>query len=243
MTERAEFREGRRVMYTAPMRRKWFREWMNVRAGPSAGPQGWDEKVIWRGVGAPSPSPSQAGVDGGMGGEGGGVLEKVTKGGKGDGTAMDGRGEAREWDEVFQLSCLNHHVALVKMRVSRRYLRWLENGDAEAEGPVLMGTTKPWRGSEEEEKRRGGDGNVQVDERDVLRVERTRYYDLFSIQERKEFFVELWRVMSWLCRDEVPKVEWGRVEEARKLKEAKEQETTAAEDVEGGGDKMEGVVV
>ncbi|EXJ80258.1 hypothetical protein A1O1_08400 [Capronia coronata CBS 617.96] len=44
---KAEYREGRRLMYTQPVRRKWYQEWLKIRPnGPT-----WDEKIIYKRVG------------------------------------------------------------------------------------------------------------------------------------------------------------------------------------------------
>lgn len=250
MNERAEFREGRRLMYTAPMRRKWFREWTNVRPNSVA----WDEKVIWRGIGRPGvdmPKEATAAAADAGGEKGKGIEEEGTNTNPSEKEAGKGKGT---WDEVFELSCVNHHVSLVKVRVSTRYLNWLENGDPnETSTPILARTTRPF-----EVKDQSNDGTKAAaapsapssqnaaqqqqpqqapvgEDEDILQAWRTPYYDLFDMAQRKEFFVALWRVMCWLCRAEVPVAEWEKVGTLRKeMMEKKKMEEGKAEAVGEG---------
>ena len=154
-----EHREGRRVMYIAPSRKKFYKEWETIRPNAST----WDEKMIHRRIGRPSQSdPDKASAN-------------------------------EDWDEVFQVTSVNHHVAIMKMRISKRYLHWLETGEAEQRGE-------------------GG-------EDDILRIWRSEWFDMFDKEARKAWMVGMWRVMCWVCRDEVPRQEW---EIWEKLKEKEE---------------------
>ena len=187
--EDGEFKDGRRVMYTAPIRRKWFRDWTIVRPNAS----NWDEKVVWRRVGAPEVVSEMEQKDVAPA-----VAERSSEQhdqpAKEAAMATDGQKPPSEqspttetkeqqpqadnddsFDEIYQLSCVNHHVALLKVRVSKRYLRWLEGKE-----------TKP----------------KEMTEADILQLQRSKYYDLFNVAERTEFFEALWRVMCWLMRDE-----------------------------------------
>lgn len=49
--DRAEYMDGRRLMFTAPIRRKWYQEWTKVRPNSST----WDEKFIYKRIGMPDP--------------------------------------------------------------------------------------------------------------------------------------------------------------------------------------------
>jgi hypothetical protein len=92
------------------------------------------------------------------------------------------------YDDVFLLSALNHHVSLVRARVPLRLLDELggetETAAAAADGPA------------------GGWGE--------FRFYRSRWYDLFLVEERIEAMTAIWGMMSWLMRD--PGVRWGAVE-------------------------------
>lgn len=142
--ERGEMKEGRRLMYVAPMRRRWYKEWETIRPNAST----WDDKMIHRRLGA----------------------------------------QGKDFDCVYQVSCVNHHAALMRMDISKRYLHWLETGEAEPK---------------------------DVSDEDVLKVQRSRWFDLFDVEQRKEFLVGVWGVMSWLCRDEVPRAEMEKMERLR----------------------------
>jgi hypothetical protein len=199
--EEGEFKDGRRLMYTAPMRRKWFQQWKNVKPNVSS----WDERVVWRRVGGPKLGQNLAAVGDT------GPRETIVTGvraadteptmpvpisSSGQGSAdVDGDG----FDEFFQLSCVNHHVALLKIRVSKRYLRWLETGSSDAPPEVSHSapsmTQKDGTATKHKQAR-------EITESDILQLKRSRYYDLLSVDERADFFTGLWRVMCWVMRDE-----------------------------------------
>jgi len=44
---KVEYKDGKRVMFTQPVRRKWYQDWTKVRPNAPA----WDEKVIYRKIG------------------------------------------------------------------------------------------------------------------------------------------------------------------------------------------------
>ena len=87
-----------------------------------------------------------------------------------------GKVEEEGYDEVFQLTILNHHLAIAKLRVSSQYLRWLDAGN---------------------------DVQEQHDESSVLQMWRSTWHDMFNVEERKEFLEGLWRVLGWCMRDEL----------------------------------------
>ncbi|KEF61637.1 uncharacterized protein A1O9_03205 [Exophiala aquamarina CBS 119918] len=153
---KVEYKDGKRVMFTQPIRRKWYQDWTKIRPNALA----WDEKVIYRKIG------QQSKEDGGNG-----------------------------WDDVYLLSAVNHHVCLMRLSVHEDYLEWLETGK----------TVHP-------------DGNASEGQRQphVLYVSRSNWYDLFDIAQRKELLTGVWRVMSWLNRDEVPKQEFKKMDEVKR---------------------------
>ncbi|KAK5061482.1 hypothetical protein LTR84_008026 [Exophiala bonariae] len=152
-----EYKDGKRVMFTPPIRRKWYLDWTKIRPNAST----WDEKVIYRRIGQKSKE------DGGDG-----------------------------WDEVFLLSAANHHVCMLKLQVHEEYLEWLEKGEV----------VKVENGSVSEEQRK----------RNVLYVTRSRWYDLFEVEQRKELLTGIWKVMCWVNRYEVPKQEMEKMEELKR---------------------------
>jgi hypothetical protein len=44
---KTEYKDGKRVMFTQPIRRKWYQDWTKIRPNAPA----WDEKVIYRKIG------------------------------------------------------------------------------------------------------------------------------------------------------------------------------------------------
>lgn len=77
---------------------------------------------------------------------------------------------------------MNHHVAISRCRVGRGVLVGLEglDGSGEGEGPGCKG------GKEGEEG---------------VTVWRSRWWDLFSVEERVEAMGAVWGMMGWLMRD------------------------------------------
>lgn len=113
-----------------------------------------------------------------------------------------------EWDNIFMLSSVNTHVCLVKMTVSKSYLKWLESGTS-VEG---TGNTEGGVKEQPKEKKLGRSGiSLPVKEEkdwegmlvrpDVLYVERSCWWNLFVPEERVEALRGLWTVLSWLNRD------------------------------------------
>jgi hypothetical protein len=217
--EKAEFKDGRRIMYTAPMRRKWFREWATVRPNGST----WDEKVIWRAFGSPADTRKYPDEVLTTEYEAANVAANISEDQMASPSAA-GQGGNGGYDDVFQLSCINHHVALVKLRVSNRYLRWLESGDLEAEFSKTSNKDGIAASEPSNHNKSASASDVPMQEPDnsefkirnddILHVSRSRYYDLFDIEQRKELFTAIWRVMSWLCRAGVPLSEWERIAQA-----------------------------
>ncbi|OBT84540.1 hypothetical protein VE02_06778 [Pseudogymnoascus sp. 03VT05] len=103
-----------------------------------------------------------------------------------------GRAPGTEWDDVFLVSCLNHHVAISRLRVGRGVLVGLEGLGGEGVGPGCMGGVNG-----------NGEGvNSGVNGEDVgVTVWRSRWWDLFSAEERVEAMGAIWGMMGWLMRD------------------------------------------
>ncbi|KAF1985707.1 hypothetical protein K402DRAFT_446855 [Aulographum hederae CBS 113979] len=83
-----------------------------------------------------------------------------------------------EWDEVFMLSSLNHHISLLKLRVHRSYTDFLTTNEFPSESiPQDPEWCKP-------------------------RLQRTRWYDLLQPDDRVEAMAGLWGVIAYLMRVE-----------------------------------------
>lgn len=80
-------------------------------------------------------------------------------------------------NQIYMLSSLNHHLSILHLRVHRRYLDIISKGtstvrtDSEPE--------HPWH---------------------ILRLRRTRWYDLFDPQERLAVFRGIWTLFHCLLR-------------------------------------------
>ncbi|KAI5776817.1 hypothetical protein EDC01DRAFT_681013 [Geopyxis carbonaria] len=91
-------------------------------------------------------------------------------------------GEDDEWDTVFLVTGMHHHVSISEMRVSRGYLRWLRTGKC--------------RGGKAKGQPRGGEGGWHE-----LRLRKTRYWSLLVPEERREAARAVMGVMGWLTRE------------------------------------------
>ncbi|KAF1931622.1 uncharacterized protein M421DRAFT_2271 [Didymella exigua CBS 183.55] len=86
-----------------------------------------------------------------------------------------GRDESKEWDDVFMVSSLNHHISLLKLHVHSAYLDYITHGTLPESRPSDPDWCSP-------------------------KLERTRWFDLFNVDDRTEAMRGLWGVMSYLLR-------------------------------------------
>jgi hypothetical protein len=86
-----------------------------------------------------------------------------------------GKDPDAEWDEVFMISSLNHHISVLKLRVHPLYAQFLLEGKL----PDKIEAACAWASP-------------------VLN--RTRWYDLFNVHDRVEAMRGLWGVMGYLMR-------------------------------------------
>jgi hypothetical protein len=82
------------------------------------------------------------------------------------------------WDSVYLVSSLNHHISIVNVQVSKAYLHFLEKGNLVEE--LVVGAGLGW---------------------DQLKVSRSKWYDLFDVQDRLEAMRGIWGVFAYLMRD------------------------------------------
>jgi hypothetical protein len=90
-----------------------------------------------------------------------------------------GAGEGGLDDQIFMVTSLNHHVALLSMSVSSSYLSWLAG----------------------EDEQRQQESRAEAGKSEGLQLKRTRWFDLFKESDRVEFVEGLWGVVGWLMRD------------------------------------------
>lgn len=84
------------------------------------------------------------------------------------------------FDDIFMVSSINHHVSVLRLRISDEYLAWL---------------------AEEQVKTHHG-ARQQESDANILKLWRTKWYDLFVPEERVELVEGLWMIMTWLLRDD-----------------------------------------
>lgn len=146
-----EIKDGRRLMYVPPFRKKWYQDWQKLKANTPL----WDDKIIYKHIGKTPDS---------------------------------------QFDDIYMVTSVNHHVALIRMRVSSEYLEWIESGQEVAdEGAV--------------------DPNMK---KNVLHIERSTWYDMFDVAARSKFLIALWRLMCWLNREHVDPAEFEKMEAKRR---------------------------
>ena len=77
--------------------------------------------------------------------------------------------------QVFMVSSLNHHISLLKFRVHPAYLEFITEGKLPVETPREPDWCSP-------------------------KLQRTRWFDLFNIEDRAEAMRGVWGIMSYLMR-------------------------------------------
>ncbi|KAF1940710.1 hypothetical protein EJ02DRAFT_379172 [Clathrospora elynae] len=86
-----------------------------------------------------------------------------------------GKDRSVDWDDVFMVSSLNHHISLLKLRIHPAYLQYITEGKMPDEAPSDPNWCSP-------------------------KLQRTRWFDLFDIDDRTEAMRGIWGVMFYLMR-------------------------------------------
>ena len=73
------------------------------------------------------------------------------------------------------VSSLNHHISILKMRIHPSYLQYLTDGTLPTQHPSDPSWTSP-------------------------KLQRTRWFDFFSVDDRAEAMRGLWGIMAYLMR-------------------------------------------
>lgn len=81
------------------------------------------------------------------------------------------------------VSQLNHHVSILHLRVHRRYIECLTDGVSKIADAGV--SDHPW---------------------DVLKLRRSKWYDLMDGEQRIEAFQGLWRVFHYLVGKKEPDI-------------------------------------
>jgi len=124
-----------------------------------------------------------------------------------------GKGAGREWDEVYMLSSLNHHISILKLRVHPLYLQFLADGALPQDLPADASWASPI-------------------------LQRTRWYDFFVLEDRAEAMRGLWGIMAYLMRQKEKEKENEKEKEKEKGKDKeKEKEKDKQKEKEKEVDK------
>ena len=81
--------------------------------------------------------------------------------------------------QIFMVSSLNHHISILKLRLHRCYIQYLTDGTLPMEPPSDPKWCSP-------------------------SLSRTKWYDLFNIEDRKEAMRGIWGVLAYLMRSQKP---------------------------------------
>ena len=98
-----------------------------------------------------------------------------------------GRKKGVDYDDIFVVSSLFHHMSIVRIRVPDRLLEVLEGKQLQSPAAVDDEVTKAslWGGK--------------------LEVRRSKWFDFFKADERIEAMKLVWSMMAWLMRSEEEK--------------------------------------
>ncbi|RMZ69488.1 system b [Pyrenophora seminiperda CCB06] len=86
-----------------------------------------------------------------------------------------GKDRSVAWDNVFMVSSLNHHISLLKLCIHPAYLEYITEGKLPKDPPSEPDWCSP-------------------------KLSRTRWFDLFNVDDRAEAMRGLWGIMSYLMR-------------------------------------------
>ena len=95
-----------------------------------------------------------------------------------------GRDKRSQYDDIYVVSSLNHHISILRFRVGQQYTEFITSGgSATSNTSAAEGTAsseQPWF---------------------ILSVQRSRWYDLLKAEDRGEAMRGLWGVLAWLMRN------------------------------------------
>ncbi|KAF2007802.1 hypothetical protein P154DRAFT_516603 [Amniculicola lignicola CBS 123094] len=86
-----------------------------------------------------------------------------------------GRNKDQDWDDIFLVSSLNHHISVLKLHIHPLYMQYLTDGTLPEKTPTDSRWSSP-------------------------SLQRTRWYDLFVLEDRTEAMLGLWGIMGYLMR-------------------------------------------
>jgi hypothetical protein len=80
--------------------------------------------------------------------------------------------------QIYMLSSINHHLSILHLRIHRRYLDIITTGKSTVP-PTSNDESHPWH---------------------ILKLRRTRWYDLFDAQDRVDVFRGIWTIFHVMLR-------------------------------------------
>ncbi|KAJ6172379.1 hypothetical protein N7470_001446 [Penicillium chermesinum] len=89
-----------------------------------------------------------------------------------------GKDKGSPFDDIYMISSINHHIAILHLRVHRRYLDILTHGESTFP-ETSDGSDQPWH---------------------VLKLQRTRWYDLLDANDRVEALKGVWSLFHYQQR-------------------------------------------
>lgn len=93
--------------------------------------------------------------------------------------------------QVFLISSINHHVSILRLKVHKSYISFIETGEAPSQ-------TQPTSSDND------SDTKLESPPWFVLELRRSKWYDIFSADDRVEVMRGIWGIMAWLMRGHVP---------------------------------------
>ena len=105
-----------------------------------------------------------------------------------------GKVKGQDFDDIYMISSLNTHIGILHLRVHPDYLLWLSDSL----------DTYSYLDAKDQS------GNEQVGPRHILHIRRSKWYNLFDIEDRIEALKGIWMIMRWMMRsDDVPEETLG----------------------------------
>ncbi|KAI9797837.1 MAG: hypothetical protein M1835_006359 [Candelina submexicana] len=107
-----------------------------------------------------------------------------------------GKNEEDDFDDIFMVSSINHHISILRLRIHPLYLQYLETGTAPPSAhsqPSNDGDNAQFPNPQAAESQ-------QEQPWYLLKLQRSKWYDLFSAEDRVEAMKGVWGVFTWLMR-------------------------------------------
>ena len=95
-----------------------------------------------------------------------------------------GRDRSAQFDDIYIISSLNHHISILRFRIAQQYTDFLTNLSISSSTPSPISPS---------------DASHQA--WSVLSVHRSRWYDLLKAEDRGEVVRGIWGIMGWLMRN------------------------------------------